>query len=105
MIALTVAILALTVSAATPDQRLIELETKVNSMESELRYLYMKVEGTSHHEKRLTENELKVSLLYSKLLTDEDRFDTNNQKLDENDQAMTQKEESGSKQGCSCEIN
>ena len=33
----------------------------------------MKVDGTSLHEKRLTENELKISVLYSKFLNGEDR--------------------------------
>ena len=75
MIVIIVATLALFASAETPDRRLTELETMVSSMQSELRYLYLKIEGTSQHEKRLNENEHKISLLYSKLLTDEDKFD------------------------------
>ena len=55
MIVIILAILALFVSAETPDRRLTELETMVSSMQSELRYLYLKIEGTSQHEKRLTD--------------------------------------------------
>ena len=62
---LVVAILALVVSAATPDRRLTELENVVRSI----------LNGMSHHEKRLTENELKMSLLSSKLLNYVEKFD------------------------------
>ena len=63
------------------------------------------MKGTSDHEKRITDNELKISLLYSKLLIDEDKFDQMNQEdkhKEVNKQIETRKEESGSMQGCSC---
>ena len=80
----------------------------MNFLASELRALYIQVEGTSDHEKRLSQNELKTSLLYSKLLIDEDKYDQiqrENKQIDENDQVKTQREQSGSMQECSCEIN
>ena len=58
--------MTLVVSAATPDRRLTELENVVSSM-------------LSKYGERLTENELKISLLYSKLMRDEDRLDHNRQ--------------------------
>ena len=64
-----IAVLALIVSAATPDRRLADLEALVGTMQKELIMVKMQqIDSTSLHEKGLTADELKSSLFSEKQL-------------------------------------